>query len=615
MSRERRRLTGALFVSLLIHGLLLSLTFEEPGLGIPGFGAPWRDRRIEVPDLRVVLAPAQPANAEPAAASPAGPLPQALTVQPLAGVTPATPSVAPAPRQAKAIVGRAGAAAEADAAAAETPANEQSRAEGQGDPVPAAIPERAAPALIQSAEETIVVAPSRPMPTLVTGVAPSASSPDAAQPAARTADDAAPERIDNEALERTIELSRRERAEQEARRQDEQLARQRDVEAAERLKRAEEFARQEKAQRQDADRQRTAQQELARRDAAQREAAQQEAARQEVARQEAARQETARQEDARVEIQRIETARQEAARQEAARQEAVREEAARQEAARQEAAVQQAARQEAQRVEMARAETTRLEAARQEAARAEAARVEAARRQADQIEAARQEASRLEQARLQAARRQAEEAARREAASPAATFAMGEQGNRSAQHDRGADGSRAATTGREPSGPAASAPAAPLPGSTGQGLPSGVPDASSRAEAQPAARMPPTQASTSSGARRRTLFGRADPNVDLVTYAEAWRRKIELNMTFDLVREAVKQPHADPLVTVALRSNGTVESVTFNRPSGVAQIDEAIRRIVHSQAPYQPFPPDLAREFDVIEIRRTWMFDMAIRLY
>jgi hypothetical protein len=36
---------------------------------------------------------------------------------------------------------------------------------------------------------------------------------------------------------------------------------------------------------------------------------------------------------------------------------------------------------------------------------------------------------------------------------------------------------------------------------------------------------------------------------------------------------------------------------------------------VQSQVPYQAFPPSLAREFDVIEIRRTWSFDMAIRLY
>jgi len=35
---------------------------------------------------------------------------------------------------------------------------------------------------------------------------------------------------------------------------------------------------------------------------------------------------------------------------------------------------------------------------------------------------------------------------------------------------------------------------------------------------------------------------------------------------------------------------------------------------VDSQKPYQVFPPGLAREYDVIEIRRTWHFDDAIRL-
>jgi len=88
-----------------------------------------------------------------------------------------------------------------------------------------------------------------------------------------------------------------------------------------------------------------------------------------------------------------------------------------------------------------------------------------------------------------------------------------------------------------------------------------------------------------------------------------------MNMTMDMVREAVMQPHTDPLVTVAIRSDGTVESVTFVQSSGVPAIDEAIRRIVDSQKPYQAFPPSLARDYDVIEIRRTWHFDVAVRLY
>ena len=98
-------------------------------------------------------------------------------------------------------------------------------------------------------------------------------------------------------------------------------------------------------------------------------------------------------------------------------------------------------------------------------------------------------------------------------------------------------------------------------------------------------------------------------------YAEAWARKIQLNMTFDLVRDAAKRPHSHPVVTVAIRHDGSVESVAFVVFSGVADIDDAVRRIVQSQLPYPAFSPALAREFDVIEIRRTRHFDGAVRLY
>ena len=77
----------------------------------------------------------------------------------------------------------------------------------------------------------------------------------------------------------------------------------------------------------------------------------------------------------------------------------------------------------------------------------------------------------------------------------------------------------------------------------------------------------------------------------------------------------ILRAHKPPVVTVAIRHDGAVESVAFVVSSGVADIDDAVRRIVQSQLPYPAFSPALAREFDVIEIRRTWHFDMAIRLY
>jgi len=118
-----------------------------------------------------------------------------------------------------------------------------------------------------------------------------------------------------------------------------------------------------------------------------------------------------------------------------------------------------------------------------------------------------------------------------------------------------------------------------------------------------------------STARRGRLWGRADSNVDLVLYAEAWERKIQLNTPAETVREVAKRPHTNPMVTVAIRSDGSVESVTFVLSSGVPEVDEAIRQIIKSHEHYQAFPPALVRDYDVIEIRRTWHFDTAVRFY
>ena len=464
MSVEHWRLTLALLLSLLIHTLLLSLTFGGQGLWFPGFGFPWQERRIEAPDLRVVVVPAQVTPV-------AEPSQQAWVEQSVTSGPAPTPSVshAPTPRRTAAAMtpeNKPGTSAATDAASAQMPL----RADRPGDTTPPPIPAPAVIAVTRTDESTWVVPTIPAPPTPGIAAAPSASGLEAATPSLRDAGDEAQMRIDQEA------------------------------------------------------------------------------------RQDAARQVAVRTENATLEAEREEAARQAAVLQEAARQVAVRQEAALLDAARVEAA-----RVEAARVEAARVEAARVEAARVEAARVEAARVEAARQATDLQEAAPQPAALLESARVDAAQ---EAAARREAALRAIGRQLDEEAAR-------------------------------------------------RDAATAAARLPPS----SSSARRYRLFGRTDPNAELILYVEAWSRKIQLNMTFDMVREAAKKPHTDPVVTVAVRSDGSVESVTFVQSSGVAALDDAIRRVVHSQTPYQVFPPALVREFDVIEIRRTWYFDVAIRLY
>ena len=512
MNPDRRRLTHALLLSLLIHALLFSLTFGGEGLGLPGFGFPWRERRIVAPDLRVVLVPAQVTAAEPTVAPVAVPLPQASILLPLSGgPTQAPPEIPESSEHPKLILART---LEAFQPQSETKAEPEAKpmssdksepaiatavdpapaskapmpTERAADVAPPSIPVPEVIAALRPEEATFAVpAPSPPTPAIAV-----ASSAEAVMPTPRDAVVVAQKQAEPEVRERAAEVAK-------------------------------------------VDPQREAQ--------LQRQADQLEAARVEAVHREAAR----------IEVARLAAAKQEAQRQEIARQEAVRVEAARV----------AATQLDAQRQEATRIETARLEAQRQATARLAVAKLEVARLETERQVAVGQPAALQEAARLQAEKEEDERrAARRQA--------MGRQLNE---------------------------------------------EAAKREAAANAPRVQSTLPYSYSTARRARLWGRTDPNVELVQYVEGWARRIQFNTPVETIREVMKRPHTNPMVTVAIRSDGSVESVTIVVSSGVAEVDEAIRRIAQEQAPNPVFPPGLARAYDVIEVRRTWHFDTAIRMY
>jgi hypothetical protein len=109
-------------------------------------------------------------------------------------------------------------------------------------------------------------------------------------------------------------------------------------------------------------------------------------------------------------------------------------------------------------------------------------------------------------------------------------------------------------------------------------------------------------------------MGRMERDVRLLMFAEGWRQRVEQNAPFDLLQAAKTGPYVNPLVTVALRRDGSVESVAIDRSSGVPAIDNAIRQIVLMLAPYEPLPRDLGMDYDLVEIVRVWTFDAGLRL-
>jgi outer membrane biosynthesis protein TonB len=115
--------------------------------------------------------------------------------------------------------------------------------------------------------------------------------------------------------------------------------------------------------------------------------------------------------------------------------------------------------------------------------------------------------------------------------------------------------------------------------------------------------------------RRLLLIDRNQRQVAAVMYAEQWRQKVEVNASLDLLRSIPPGSYANPVVTVSVRSDGSVEAVVINRTSGLPQVDDAVRRIVESLGPFSRFPGELAQDYDVLDIRRVWTFDVAVRLF
>ena len=68
------------------------------------------------------------------------------------------------------------------------------------------------------------------------------------------------------------------------------------------------------------------------------------------------------------------------------------------------------------------------------------------------------------------------------------------------------------------------------------------------------------------------------------------------------------------LLSVSIRADGSVEKVSVQRSSGHKVLDEAAVRIVKMAAPYAPFPPDIRKDYDIIEITRTWKFERSDRV-
>ncbi len=108
---------------------------------------------------------------------------------------------------------------------------------------------------------------------------------------------------------------------------------------------------------------------------------------------------------------------------------------------------------------------------------------------------------------------------------------------------------------------------------------------------------------------KRKFIGARTQEYRYAQYVEDWRAKVERigNLNYPELARAQKI-YGSLTLTVSIRSDGSVEDVEINRSSGQRILDASAIRIVKLSAPFPPFPPDIAKETDILSITRTWTF-------
>ena len=95
-------------------------------------------------------------------------------------------------------------------------------------------------------------------------------------------------------------------------------------------------------------------------------------------------------------------------------------------------------------------------------------------------------------------------------------------------------------------------------------------------------------------------------------YLNHWTSKVEFVGNRNFPEAAIQQQIYGKLrLATTVRSNGTVQSVEILQSSGHQVLDEAAVQIVHLAAPFTEFSLDLRKDVDMLEIIRTWHFELS----
>jgi protein TonB len=112
------------------------------------------------------------------------------------------------------------------------------------------------------------------------------------------------------------------------------------------------------------------------------------------------------------------------------------------------------------------------------------------------------------------------------------------------------------------------------------------------------------------GPKRDELWVTPDTRAaTLAPYLDSWRRKVERVGTLNYPTAARDRiAAASPVLEVGIGADGALDTATIRRSSGFPELDQAALEILKLASPFDPFPPELAREYRVLRFAYEWQF-------
>ena len=112
------------------------------------------------------------------------------------------------------------------------------------------------------------------------------------------------------------------------------------------------------------------------------------------------------------------------------------------------------------------------------------------------------------------------------------------------------------------------------------------------------------------GPHRDELWVTPDTRESVVApYVDNWIHRVERIGTLNFPAAASGTARKNPTLEVVIGADGKIQSARVSRSSGDAALDDAAITILKLASPFDPFPPELARERPTLNLRYTWQFE------